>query len=229
MPDSTRETPPSGRSRRGRRGDARSWVGFGLACLLALLTVPAGALADGDPASDVLAAQTLFLPQDAGMSGTTAQRLAGEIAAGAAARPLRVAIVASPADLGAVTALWHRPQAYARFLGQEIALVAHGEVLVVMPNGYGVASDGRSAPSADAALIARLPAPGRAVVAGALHAVIGLNRAHGVSASISTRVAPGGGGGAGVMAWVVFAVGLVLIAGAWTLSLRARRLATGRR
>ena len=42
-------------------------AGLGLV-LLFVVAWPAGARADGDPASDVLAAQTVFLPQDGGLS-----------------------------------------------------------------------------------------------------------------------------------------------------------------
>ena len=35
----------------------------------------------------------------------------------------RVAIIASPPDLGSVTELWHQPQNYARFLAQELTLI----------------------------------------------------------------------------------------------------------
>src|SRR6202035_4173270 len=41
------------------------------------------------------------------------------------------------ADLGSVTELWRRPQTYAEFLAQEIGLIYHGPLLIVMPNGLG--------------------------------------------------------------------------------------------
>src|ERR1700759_3639466 len=103
----------------------------------------ASARADGDPASDVLATQSLFLPQDAGIPAdrqAQLQRLLQE----AARRgfPVRLAVIASPVDLGAITELWGQPAAYADFLGQELSLVYRGMLLVVMPNGYGIYEQG---------------------------------------------------------------------------------------
>jgi len=67
--------------------------------------------ADGDPASDVLASQTLFLSQDAGVTVRQQAQLSAVL--GAAQRvgyQIRVAIIASPTDLGSVTELWRQPQ-----------------------------------------------------------------------------------------------------------------------
>ena len=53
-----------------------------------------------------------------------------------------------PDDLGAVTALWDKPQAYARFLGIELSLAYTQRLLVVMPNGIGFYWSGhRAAPA----------------------------------------------------------------------------------
>jgi hypothetical protein len=100
---------------------------------------PTPALADGDPASDVLASQSLFLPQDAGVTAPQQAQLGVLLAcARRSGYGIRVALNASPADLGSVTALWGKPQSYARFLGQELSLVNHVALLVVMPNGFGL-------------------------------------------------------------------------------------------
>jgi hypothetical protein len=80
----------------------------------------ARAQADGDPASDVLATQPLFLPQDAGVTAAGQTRLQAELeAVQQGGVPLRMAVIASSTDLGSVTALWREPEAYARFLDQE--------------------------------------------------------------------------------------------------------------
>ena len=125
-------------------------VAVALAILaLACDSSAAPASADGDPASDVLALQTLFLPQDAAVAASQQAQLSALLtAAKRRGYPIRVAIIASASDLGSVTALWHQPQTYARFLGQE--LIYRGPLLVVMPNGYGVYSlaSPRAAPSA---------------------------------------------------------------------------------
>ncbi len=99
---------------------------------------PGWALADGDPASDVLASQSLFLPADGGFKQSDAAQLSGLLAAAQRAGvPIRVALISTPADLGSVGALWRKPQPYAQFLGQELSQVFRGTVVVVMPNGVG--------------------------------------------------------------------------------------------
>ena len=97
-----------------------------LTVLAAIATgaVSPAARADGDPASDVLAQQNLFLPQDAGVPARQQTQIATLLQEAAhAGYPIRVALIASPTDLGSVTALWQQPQSYAKFLGQELALV----------------------------------------------------------------------------------------------------------
>ena len=73
--------------------------------------------------------------------------------------PLKVAVIVSPYDLGAVPVLYKRPQTYAKFLGQEIYFVTKDELLVVMPNGYGIYK-ARGLPTADKTLVARPPEAG---------------------------------------------------------------------
>jgi cytochrome oxidase Cu insertion factor (SCO1/SenC/PrrC family)/thiol-disulfide isomerase/thioredoxin len=106
-----------------------------VACSLALSAV---ARADGDPGSDVLLAQNLFTGYDSGI-GVAQQEQLGKLldATAKAGAPVRVAIIAHPDDLGAVSALWHKPQQYAAYLGTELSLTYPGRLLVVMPNGLG--------------------------------------------------------------------------------------------
>ncbi len=86
--------------------------------ILAVGALPQVARADGDPGSDVLVYQDLFAGADAGMSvGQQLQFDAMLKSAKQAGVPVRVALIASPSDLGAVTGLWRNPRAYARFLG----------------------------------------------------------------------------------------------------------------
>ena len=126
----------------------RAW-----AAALALLSVAliAGAVspvarADGDPGSDVLVYQDLFAGSDAGLSVQQQVQL-GDLLKTAAREgfPVRVAIIASPFDLGSVTELWHQPREYARFLGIELSLAYKQRLLVVMPNGFGFNWPGHSA------------------------------------------------------------------------------------
>jgi cytochrome oxidase Cu insertion factor (SCO1/SenC/PrrC family)/thiol-disulfide isomerase/thioredoxin len=112
------------------------------AALLALILVGAAvapaARADGDPGSDVLVYQDLFVGSDAGLSVQQQLQFSNLLkAANRAGFPIRVALIANPADLGAVTGLWRKPRAYARFLGIELSLAYKQRLLVVMPNGFG--------------------------------------------------------------------------------------------
>jgi len=142
-----------------------------LALLLAVLgacAVASPAWADGDPGSDVLVYQDLFAGSDAGLSVEQQVALGGLLkAASRVGFPIRVAIIANQADLGSVTALWHKPRAYARFLGLELSLAYKQRLLVVMPNGFGFNWPGHSAASADGQLtrIPVKPAPGGLFVA----------------------------------------------------------------
>ena len=125
----------------------RSWrTGLGLTVALlasaAALAAPE-AFADGDPASDVLLTQSVFIPYGAPVSADVVTQLEAVVArARAAGYPIKVAIVRVPYDLGAVTSLYGKPQVYARFLGRELVFLYRGRLLVVMPQGYGY-YDGR--------------------------------------------------------------------------------------
>jgi len=62
------------------------------------------ARADGDPASDVLATQSVFLPQDAGIPIAQQGQLTSLLwASSSSGYPIRVAIIATKSDLGSVT------------------------------------------------------------------------------------------------------------------------------
>ena len=108
-----------------------------LACCALGAFAPA-ASADGDPASDVLVYQNLFVTAESGMSTGQQAQVASLLSSAAhAGFPIRVAIIGAPVDLGAVTALWDKPAAYANFLGVELSLVYNQRLLIVMPNGFG--------------------------------------------------------------------------------------------
>lgn len=123
-----------------------------LACagLLAALSLPPVALADVDPPSDILLFQNSYVPR----AQPPSRPLTGLLAAltDKAHRlgyPIKVAVVGSSADLGAVPQLLDNPSAYATFLGQEIfsATRRRQPLLVVTPRGIGVYQVGREAKS----------------------------------------------------------------------------------
>jgi hypothetical protein len=109
-----------------------------LLVVLAVAGAAPAARADGDPGSDVLVNQPLFVDGDAGVSFAAQERLGSLLQAAARSGfPVRVAIIATPQDLGAITGLWLKPRTYARFLGLELSLAYTGRLVVVMPNGLG--------------------------------------------------------------------------------------------
>ena len=135
---------------------------LGIALLLAAAAasaVPAGAGANGDPASDVLPFSNVFLSiQDPRTSPAGRDLLAQTKAAATKKRPIKVAVISQPSDLGLIQSLWKKPQTYAEFLGKELVSFGHynGTLIVSMPNGYGIS--GPNAAKGKPAL-ARLPKP----------------------------------------------------------------------
>ena len=123
------------------------------ACVLAVSSSPASATADGDPASDVLLGENVFYPYSPPVSTSLQGTLNAETAAAARAHfPIKVALIASPTDLGVVPDLFDQPQKYADFLDQEISFQTKQPLLVVMPSGYGIQGLTRPATAAAASL-----------------------------------------------------------------------------
>ena len=132
-----------------------------LACMLALAlacgVAAATARADGDPASDYLIEQKVFFPYDAKIPQSAQRRLLAAVqSANAQGFRIRVALIASDYDLGAVTALWKQPRRYARFLGVELGYYYKGRLLIVMPNGFGFNYPKHST-TAEYALLSKIP------------------------------------------------------------------------
>lgn len=101
---------------------------------------PAPARADGDPASDVLLGLDVFYPYSPPVAAALQRTLNTETAAARTAHtPVKVAVIASPVDLGVIPDLFGKPQQYAKFLDQEISFRGKQPLLVVMSTGYGVA------------------------------------------------------------------------------------------
>src|SRR3954469_11499532 len=150
-----------------------------LVAVCVALLVPAVARADGDPASDYLITQSVFVPFGGQISTGEASRISA-LADDAKKKgfPLKVAVIAGTNDLGSVTALWRKPQQYAEFLGQELFFVYKGPLLIVMPNGYGISERGNPVP-ADRKVLDTLPPP-KDLAAATTTAVRRLAAAHGV-------------------------------------------------
>ena len=120
---------------------------------VALAGVGAGlSRADGDPASDVLYFQDVFLSY-AKPSAEAAQQLTSTVAAAnKAGFRIKVAVIQSPQDLGSVPSLFNRQDLYARFLGTELKTFYTQRLLVVMPAGFGIYDGGKPVDAEKAAL-----------------------------------------------------------------------------
>jgi len=135
----------------------RSLILFAL--LGACLAVPA-ALADGDPASDYLITQQEFLPLAVPYSTAVGGGLTNMLNDAKEKNfPLKVAVISRRDDLGSIPSLFGKPQSYATFLAQEDFNFWKNELLVVMPQGYGLYKV-KGLPAADKTVIAKLSPPG---------------------------------------------------------------------
>ena len=205
-------------------------VGAGLLCALA---GPATTWANGDPASDVLIGSDVYLPGDVpsgqldprarsrrptnpgvdpGQLRKARAKLDEALAEAKQDRfPVKVAVIATAADLGVVAGLFGAPQRYAEFLYTQIPEF-RGNLLVVMPQGFGV--EGPNTRTGVEAL-ARRPVRGRdaaGLTRDAADAVPRLAEAAGRSSAGANTVA------------IVLVGGFVVLAAvaAVTLRLRAR-------
>jgi hypothetical protein len=158
----------------------------------AALTVPAAAYANGDPASDYLLGQSVFLPFNAKIDSGTVERLRDVITASdKAGFKIKVALIATRYDLGTAFSLYRQPQRYAEFLGLELSFVYRDGLLVVMPNGYGYSRNGE--PEARfSRVLKNLPGPGLDATKQASAATTTVRRL--ASAAGYSIVVPKGGG-----------------------------------
>jgi hypothetical protein len=117
----------------------RAAVRIALLLTAAVLMLPSLAAADGDPASDTLLGENVFYPYSPPVARAVKLALDRQTAAARrAGLPIKVALIADPTDLGAIPSLFGKPQAYAKFLDQEISFRGAQPLLVVMAAGYGV-------------------------------------------------------------------------------------------
>jgi hypothetical protein len=119
----------------------RRWI-IPAALVVALAAAP-GAAANGDPPSDVLPFEDLYLPADP-PAAATADALRGAVKrAREAGYPIKVAVIAAEVDLGPYANAFKQPQQYANYLVTELprhSQTAQGaRILVVAPVGAGIA------------------------------------------------------------------------------------------
>ncbi len=199
------------------------------ALLTAIVLVAGGvcaprALADADPASDVLLAQNAFFPYQPPASPKLEAAM-NDVLQAAARRwlSLKVAIIGAPEDLGAVPDFFGHPQPYAEFLDREISFNHAQPLLVVMAAGFGLEAAGSGS------ALARVPIDAQQRTYGltrtAILAVAALARAAGHP--IGTPSIPSASGsGSGVPVALLFVIPVALLA--LTGVLRHRRLARTR-
>jgi hypothetical protein len=207
------------------------------ASLLLVVTLAAGlgarvARADGDPASDYLIGQKVFLSYDAKIPKASQQKLLAAVeSANAQGFRVKVALIWTSYDLGAVPQLFRKPRYYARFLDTEDSywLKTTTRLIVVMPNGLGFAQWKHDPSAGNRALstIKVTPTPAGMTEA-ATTAVVKLAAAAGVTVSTngksSAASAPARGGG-GSRTEIVAAVVVALVLGVAARLLIRRRAA----
>lgn len=189
--------------------------------MLALALCPASAAADGDPASDVLLGQDIFLPYAPNtVSPPVAAALKTTVArAKKEGYEVKVALIADVRDLGSVGQLLTKPQEYANLLTQEISLNAvHGtkveqpRVLTVQPAGLGGNNLGDNAGDALDGVSPQKSAPDELARTAAI-AVGKLAAADGKPIAMPElpEAAAGPGEGGGPPAWLLYAVPVLLV------------------
>jgi hypothetical protein len=177
------------------------------------------ALADADPASDVLLAQNAFFPYQPPAPTNLSNLL--EKLLGVAAHeglPLKVAIIGAPEDLGAVPDFFGHPQQYANFLDREISFNHQQPLLVVMPAGFATIAAGPPAALAGLKVDAKHSTYG--LIVSAIRGVVASVRADGhplAMPSIPAQASAGGGGSLpGALVFALPAL-LLILAGVATL------------
>jgi hypothetical protein len=163
-----------------------------LAVVLTSFLLPASARANGDPASDFLLAQNVFLPFNAKVDAAAAKRLNDMLAsADKAGFKIKTAVILGPGDLGTAFSLIRKPQRYAEFLGLELSFVYRQRLLVVMPNGFGYSVKGNPDPKA-ARILETIPPPGADVTKEVQAATLAVRR---LAAAEGHRLVVSSGGG----------------------------------
>jgi hypothetical protein len=203
--------------------------------MLAMAVLSAAVLsrahADGDPASDVLIGERVFYPYGSNVPPSLQSRLNAETAAASRAHfPIKVALIAAPADLGAVPTLFGKPKQYAAFLVQEISFLnVKPLLLVLMPNGYGGEHLGSAAQAALASFKAPGPGGAESLAQAAIVAVPKLAAAAGHPlGSVAGAGGAGSHAGSSTVKAIVLAMSAIVIAGALVgfRTVRVRRYAS---
>jgi len=181
-----------------------------LVAAVALVAVPA-ALADADPASDILYTQRIYLPFFSGkVSPERSEALRKTVAAAwEKGYKVKVALIPGPDDLGGVYQLFGEPQKYADFLGRELVFLYKSLLLTVMPQGFGVYQYKKPVARQQAALKGIAIGEGPDGLADAAN--VGVARLAGVRAAVPSKSSSDGGTATWMIA-VIVAGGVALLA-----------------
>ena len=200
-----------------------------LALLLAaaaLGTAAPAALADADPPSDVLLLQSVYYPYQPPVSDKLRRTLDKVVLdAKTAGYPVKVAMVESTVDLGAIPQLFGRPAEYAPFLGREIAFKSKDPLLVVMSPAIATYNVTPKAQQAIQGIKIDASKQSDGLVAAAIEAVPKMATASGHPVAAVPVPSTGGGkkSGGGTSPLIVFGAPVLLVALAALVAALRRR------
>jgi hypothetical protein len=187
------------------------------------------ARADGDPASDVLLGENVFYPYTPPTATAMTVKLNGLTALAAKQKePVKVALIASPVDLGVIPDLFGKPQEYADFLDREISFNGPVPLLVVMADGYGT----QALSAKEQAAVAALPKPsGKTSTDLAQAAVIAVDKIAaangdplaGAAAAGSAGGSDGGGSSTAIIVGLLAAAAILTAVALAIITLRRRK------
>jgi hypothetical protein len=199
------------------------------------IIVAAGiARADIDPPSDFLLLQDVYVPYQPPVCNEEKAALqAATRKAKAAGYQLKVALIASPTDLGGAPEFFGHPVPYAKFLGRELAAFGpHGQVktrvhlITVMPQGWGLYQVDPRANAVVAQIKIPSGADSSALARAAIQAVPKVATAAG-HPTAAVKVPPGCTHKSGTPVWVFMAPFLLVVGGLAAHYLLGRRKAAG--
>jgi hypothetical protein len=174
----------------------------------------------------VLLGQNVFYPYSPPVSASLQKSLnAVTAAAKLGGFPIKVALIASPVDLGVIPGLFGNPQKYAAFLDQEISFRAKQPLLVVMPAGYGVHGLTPEATKAAGSLAKPASGQGNDLARAATSAVTKLAAAsgHPVSAAAGTEGTAKSSGSSSALVIALAAAALITASALGAMTIRQRR------
>jgi hypothetical protein len=201
-----------------------------LFALVVVAALPIAALGDGDPASDILPGGDLYVPYQQ-VDRKVQSQLAGLLAAAkkdpVQGTAFKVAVIATPQDLGAYPFLFGKNKQYVNLLYKEIKTFVDGSsatLLTIMPGKQGAAAVGNLDTPATQRALAKISFPKNAsateLAQGAMTAMAAVAKANGRE----LPDAPGTGGGGSDTTTIIVIVGAVALALAGiALFIRGRR------